>query len=132
MQDLPHILFVDDDLSILSSIKRNLHRSRIKWKFSYAQSGSAALTLLRESEKIDVVVTDVMMPGINGYELVQEIRKEYPDIHIIVLSGHCDAEDREEFEKIHIPFFTKPFPVLDLTTAISLLVNMDNVTYQPS
>ncbi len=123
MPHIPHILFVDDELNILSTIKRNLHRSRIKWKISYVQTAQAALALLNSGEKIDVIVTDVMMPGMNGYELVETVMEHHPDVQPIVLSGQCDETDRLEFERMNIPFFAKPFPVVDLTNTISLLLS---------
>jgi DNA-binding NtrC family response regulator len=122
MAHVPHILFVDDEINILSTIKRNLHQARIKWKFSYVQSAKAAMALLESTEKIDVVVTDVMMPEVNGYELVKTILEHHPDVHPLVLSGHCNKEDQLEFEKLQVPFFSKPFPIMELTTAISLLI----------
>ena len=83
------ILFVDDESDILSSIKRFLRREAFNKHF--ADSGENALELMTK-ESVDVVVTDLRMPGMNGLELVKTIKKHYPDTIRIILSGSQDID----------------------------------------
>ncbi len=83
------ILFVDDEPNILRSIRRILVRR--PYKTYYAGSAREALDLLKIHE-VDIVVTDMLMPGMNGYELLCKLKKEYPSITRVVLSGYARAE----------------------------------------
>ncbi|WP_135078384.1 response regulator [Terasakiella sp. SH-1] len=113
------VLFVDDEENILNGIRRTLHQMGGTWEFLYATNGEEARDILEGPEHVDFVVTDIMMPGMNGYELIETIMDKYPDIKPIVISGKCDATDRLEFERMNIPFFKKPFSTMELALFIS-------------
>ncbi|UZJ41318.1 SpoIIE family protein phosphatase [Prosthecochloris sp. SCSIO W1101] len=83
------ILFVDDESDILSSIRRFLRRETFNKHF--ADSGKNALELMTK-ESVDVVVTDLRMPGMNGLELIKTIKKHHPDTIRIMLSGSQDID----------------------------------------
>jgi HD-like signal output (HDOD) protein/CheY-like chemotaxis protein len=83
------IMFVDDEQLILTGIKRALFRS--KWEIILALSGQQALETLQETP-VDVVVSDMLMPGMNGAELLETVGDLYPSIVRIILSGHADDE----------------------------------------
>ncbi|WP_135078068.1 response regulator [Terasakiella sp. SH-1] len=117
---MPTVLFVDDEIEVINSTKRILHQMSGDWTFHYATSGEEAITLLEGPEQVDVCITDIMMPGINGYELVQLILDKHPETMPIVLSGLCEETDRLEFLRMKVPFFEKPFPIEELTSTISL------------
>jgi len=119
---MPSVLFVDDEKYILDSIKRSLRQMSEGWEFFYANSGEEAKEILDGPCHIDAVVTDVMMPGLNGYELVQYILDKHPETTPMVLSGHCKEADQLEFERMNVPFFQKPFPVEELTSTISMVL----------
>lgn len=82
------ILFVDDEKAILKSIKREFIDTN--FKIYLAENGKEALKILYESSEIDMIISDLMMPDMNGYELLKKVRYLYPDIIRIVLSGHAD------------------------------------------
>lgn len=81
------ILFVDDDKPILNSIRRELFDT--DFKLYFAQSGREALKILYENKNINMVVSDLMMPEMDGYELLIRVKYLYPDIIRIVLSGYA-------------------------------------------
>jgi putative nucleotidyltransferase with HDIG domain len=85
------ILFVDDEANVLLSIRRMLHAMRDEWQMQFAESGVEALDLL-EKEPVDVIVTDMRMPQMDGAQLLMEVKKRFPQIVRIVLSGHSDQE----------------------------------------
>ncbi len=90
MGEKPSILFVDDEPNVLQALKRML-RTATEWHLEFAEGGEAALAILR-SRNIDVVVTDMRMPGMDGAELLARVRDAWPGVTRIVLSGYCDHE----------------------------------------
>lgn len=85
------ILFVDDEPMVLEGLKRMLRNMRNEWEMFFVLSGQEALDLLEE-QPIDVVVTDMRMPMMNGAQLLDKIKIEHPNIARIILSGHSDQE----------------------------------------
>lgn len=81
------ILLVDDDKVILEAMKRDLESDFLI--VEVASSGTEALDILAY-HKVDVVITDISMPRMNGLELIAEIRTLYPSIKVIVLSHYDD------------------------------------------
>lgn len=82
----PHILVVDDEEIICQQLQRLYTYSG--YTVDVAHSGEAALERL-EKRDIDLVVTDVRLPGISGVDLTVEIKKNYPDVPVIVITGHA-------------------------------------------
>jgi putative nucleotidyltransferase with HDIG domain len=85
------ILFVDDEPQILEGLRQRLRRQRSQWEMSFVQSGQEALELLG-AEPVDVVVSDMRMPQMDGATLLKRIQAEYPEVVRIVLSGHAEPE----------------------------------------
>ncbi|MFC1541990.1 HDOD domain-containing protein [Candidatus Latescibacterota bacterium] len=85
------ILFVDDEPKVLQGIRRMLHSMRKEWDMDFAESGYQALEILKNSH-FDVIVTDMRMPDMNGLELLIEIKKLYPTLIRIVLSGQASKD----------------------------------------
>lgn len=108
MADERTVLFVDDDRIVLRSIERGfLDESYIQL---FARSGQEALEILQK-EEVHVIVTDMCMPGMDGFELLKIVRERYPHIIIIVLSGYTDMPTlRKEFNQGEIfEFVPKPW-----------------------
>ena len=87
-----HILIVDDDKNIRYVMKEILESNG--YTAFTADRASKALNIL-EKEHIDLAVVDIMMPGINGYELTREIREFNPDFPILMVSAKQMPEDRK-------------------------------------
>ncbi|WP_367989409.1 HDOD domain-containing protein [Vibrio sp. NTOU-M3] len=83
------ILLVDDERMVLNGLKRALFSTG--WKLHTAESGVEALQLLKENE-IDLIISDMRMPGMDGSELLEKISKLYPSIIRASLSGYADPE----------------------------------------
>ena len=86
------VLFVDDEAHLLEGLKRLLRPQRKEWDMFFALGAEEALALL-ERTPVDVVVTDMRMPGMDGATLLQRVHDSHPSVMRIVLSGHCDVED---------------------------------------
>jgi len=85
------VLFVDDDANVGAGQQRTLRRMRDLWEMRFAFSGAQALEMLREAP-VDVIVTDMRMPGMDGAQLLTEVERCYPKTVRIVLSGQCDRQ----------------------------------------
>lgn len=85
------ILFVDDEPNILDGLKRMLRPMRYEWEMSFARSGKEALEILK-TKNVDVVVSDMRMPGMDGVQLLEEIRNSYPQTVRMILSGYSEKE----------------------------------------
>ena len=83
------ILFVDDERSILSSLRRLLRREG--WNLLTATSGSQGLAILRENP-VDVVVSDMRMPDMDGAAFLKKVREVYPYVARIALTGFAHQE----------------------------------------
>lgn len=84
-----NILFVDDEKQILSALSRLFFRS--EYKIFTAESGEQALAIL-ESEEIALIVTDMRMPSMDGYQLLMNVKERHPTVLRIILSGYADKE----------------------------------------
>jgi CheY-like chemotaxis protein len=114
---MKQILLLDDNATQLTI--RELVLRKAGMESHAATSAGAALALLRSSvgqEKIGAVVTDHIMPGMDGSGFVSELRKFNPAMPVIVISGLAEAED--EYKGLDVIFRTKPCDPEDL---ISLL-----------
>ncbi|MDJ1634330.1 sigma-54-dependent transcriptional regulator [Rhizobium rhizogenes] len=85
---LPGVLLIEDDAALRRSLAQWLSLNELS--VTEAADGNEALEVLR-SDTIDVVISDVRMPGISGLELLAVIRKTWPELPVIILSGHGDV-----------------------------------------
>jgi HD-like signal output (HDOD) protein len=83
------IVFVDDELNILQAMRRAFHNMREEWSMEFVSSGAAALESLAKAPA-DVIVSDMRMPGMDGWQLLAEVKKLHPQTVRLVLSGHAD------------------------------------------
>ena len=83
------IVFVDDDTNVLSGLRRMLRSWQPDWDVVYAESGKAVLEIV-EKNPANIVVADLQMPEMDGYELLKKVRVIAPETVRIALSGHAD------------------------------------------
>lgn len=105
-------LFVDDEKDFLETIIKRMKKRNVK--ALGAESGEKALTLLTETA-VDIVVLDVRMPGMDGVETLKRIKKHFPLVEVILLTGHASIEAaREGMEAGAFDFLMKPIDVDEL------------------
>jgi putative two-component system response regulator len=122
---LRSILFVDDEPSVLDALRRALHRHRRDWELHFAQSADEALALVH-STRVDVVVTDVTMPGRDGLSLLSALRAECPtEIPVIILTGLDDIDlKRRALELGAIDLLNKPIVPEDLVARLHSVLRL--------
>jgi putative nucleotidyltransferase with HDIG domain len=101
------ILFVDDEQNIVQGLRRMFHSMRNVWTMYFASSGEEALEILSKNQ-IDVVVSDMRMPNMDGAELLSRVQNKYPQTVRIILSGHSDEEMILRATKSTHQFISKP------------------------
>lgn len=101
------VLFVDDDVNILQGMKRMLRVMRFEWNMFFAKSGDEALQILSQNH-INVIVTDMRMPGMDGTELLVKVRERHPHVIRIVLSGDTNQETNLRSAKVAHQSLAKP------------------------
>jgi two-component system, probable response regulator PhcQ len=111
------ILLVDDDAHVISSLKRALHKE--PYQILSANTAAEALTVLAE-ENIDLLVSDEMMPGMKGAELLAVVSRKYPRTIRIMLTGHATLETAIKAinEGRIYRFLTKPWNDVDLAVTL--------------
>lgn len=108
--DIPRILVVDDEAPIVELLCMVLEEEG--FSVTGATSGYRAAELIRTNAP-DLVLTDVMMPGMNGYDLAQLARETRPETRVVLMSAAVQPPSDRPF-----PFIAKPF---DLSTMIGLI-----------
>ena len=112
------IVFVDDEANILQAMRRTLHAMRHEWSMEFALSGAAALEELAKTPA-DVIVSDMRMPGMDGWQLLTQVKKLYPQMVRLVLSGHADPGSIMRSVGVAHQYLAKPCESAALKAAIS-------------
>ena len=114
------VMVVEDEYAIRSFISLNLKKESIEP--IEAQSGEEALELFRDNPDIDIVLLDVMLGGIDGFEVLQKIRKMRPDVGIIMLTARTADQDKVMgLEFGADDYISKPFSPTELVARIKSL-----------
>lgn len=121
-----HILFVDEEQNVLNSLKRTmLPRGYI---VHTANTSKLAMAILA-SEPIDIFVSDVKMSGMSGVDLLLYVKKEYPQIHRMILSGHIETEHvlRAVLNSTTFDYLSKPWRNEELVQKIQHIVRIRGI-----
>jgi len=113
---MKRILVVDDDDHLRMEMKETL--LSCDYEVETAESGSQALEILKE-QSFGLVITDLMMPGIKGTELLEQAKEAYPDIGFIVISAYGTIDTAvEAMKKGSFDFITKPFSISQIESRV--------------
>ncbi|GAB6037079.1 response regulator [Fundidesulfovibrio butyratiphilus] len=131
MTQKPKILFVDDEPFILDGLRLMLRDKRPEWDMAFVQGSEEALKLL-DRFTIDVVVTDLRMPGLDGAGLLAVVRDRHPGTARIVLSGYSDQETSLRTVKLAHQYLSKPIPPETLKQAIAKALGLRHILGDPN
>jgi HD-like signal output (HDOD) protein/CheY-like chemotaxis protein len=88
---MKNLLFVDDEPKVLQGLQRQLHAMRKDWNMTFVDGGQKALDFMAD-HPVDVIVSDMVMPGMDGAQLLTEVARCHSQTVRIVLSGHAERE----------------------------------------
>ena len=120
-QNQPIILVVDDIATNIALVKAMLRNKN--YEVISAQSGAQALKIVEE-QKPDIIILDIMMPGMDGYEVLARLRsnEETKDIKVVMLSAISKEEDIQKAMELGADdYITKPIVVKKLHDALDKL-----------
>lgn len=92
-----NVLLVDDEDEFVKSLSERMQMRDLET--DVASNGEQALKLV-DKEVPDVMVLDLKMPGIDGLEVLRRVRKTYPDVQVIMLTGHGSEKDEKEARRL--------------------------------
>ena len=118
-----HVLFVDDEQDLLDGLKSRLRKNRKHWDMRFANSGIEGLTLL-EHQSSDIIITDMLMPQMNGVEFLERVKKKHPNTIRMVLSGHAEQNQVIKSLSVAHRFFSKPCDIDLLQASIKDCQNL--------
>lgn len=117
-----NLLIIDDNEAVLNAFVKALNKM---YKNVYAvHNGIEALEALNEDANIDLIITDLDMSGMNGFELIEKLNLMGNKIPIVVLTGYTKINVEEKLEQLKIECsFVKPVSIATLNDVILKLVN---------
>jgi CheY-like chemotaxis protein len=111
------ILIVEDNPKVRKTVIRQLHD--LGYQTIEAEGGAAALKLVREGVRFDLLLTDVVMPGgMTGYELADELRQAEPGLKVLLTSGYTELAASTNHSGRSDPLLSKPYRKQDLGRAV--------------
>ena len=116
---MKHILVVDDDATVLRAFVAALPEFRL----TIARDANEALAAASKIGRLDLIITDYLMPTIAGDELIARVRERHPRIKALIVTGHGDILDQEAPDWwMSEPHLTKPFDATTLKHAVTSLI----------
>ena len=125
---MKNILIVDDDRSIRHILKEAL--SGKKFNTDIVQDAESAIKLI-EKNSIDLVITDLMMPGITGLEMMDKVKPNYPDIGFIFMTAFGTVDVAvDALKKGAFDFIAKPFSIAQIEAQIDKYFNFSELVVE--
>ena len=114
----PLVMLVDDEVSFVETLEERLNMREMQILTAF--SGSEALNKLESHINTDVIILDVKMPGMDGTEVLKEIKKIYPLIEVIMLTGHATVKSAIEGMKLGaFDYLMKPCDIDELVNKVN-------------
>ncbi len=127
---MKRILFVDDEPNVLEGLRRLLRRERESWEMVFVDSGQRALAELAKTP-FDVVVSDLVMPGMDGAAFLMRVRETAPQVARIVLSGHAEVEKALLALPVAHQYLAKPCDADVFRETIERATNVESLLHDP-
>ncbi len=116
------LLLVEDEPMVRAVAERALVRQG--YTVETACDGEEALVLIEEGRQYDLVVSDVVMPNMDGPAMARAVRARYPDMRILFMSGYAEEQLRKSIDLDKVAFLPKPFSVQQIAEAVRSALKM--------
>ncbi|SON57914.1 Mycobacterial persistence regulator A [Hartmannibacter diazotrophicus] len=114
---MAHILLTEDDEAVRAFVRRALEIDG--HDVTLAEDGGAALEILQSGEKFDLLLSDIMMPVMDGIGLALNVARDYPTLPILLMTGFADQRERaHNLEAIIYDVVPKPFTLAEIRKAV--------------
>lgn len=121
MADKNRILVVDDEDALRTVLTSEL--SGEGYDVETAADGDEAINIV-QNEKFDLVLLDIKMPKVDGFEVLKFIKEKFPAVKVIMLTGFADLKNAIESKKLGAEdFVSKPYDLVDLLTTIERVLS---------
>ena len=119
-----NIVVVDDEPTVTLSVKEGLEYLDADYNVICVKSGEECIDLLKNNELPDLILLDIMMPGMNGWDVAAEIRKnsDWSKIPIVFLTAKTDSDSKSFGKIVSQDYVEKPFEIEDLKNRIDRLL----------
>ncbi|MBN2602512.1 MAG: response regulator [Candidatus Thermoplasmatota archaeon] len=123
------IMVVDDNPSIIFSVKEGLELIDDTYEIIGAESGEKCLDLLKSGNLPDLILLDIMMPGMNGWDLFAELdnNSQWKKIPVVFLTAKTDVYSTGFGKLVSTDYIEKPFDLTDLKKRIDNILKRENV-----
>jgi two-component system cell cycle sensor histidine kinase/response regulator CckA len=115
------VLLVDDDPFVVRLMARALRSTGLN--VLEANSGEEALKIIHEVQKVDLVISDVNMPGMSGSQLMGIVRRNWPNSKFLFCSGYPEQFSAKGWRDVECNIMQKPFSASLLTSRVSAIIN---------
>lgn len=118
VEPVKKVLIVDDEETLTWSMSKSLSKDRDRYRILIANTGKEALEILGKNA-VDLVITDIRMPDINGLDLLTTIRNDYPRTQVIIMTAYGSSDIQKEANKRgSLYYIEKPFEIADIRKLI--------------
>jgi two-component system cell cycle sensor histidine kinase/response regulator CckA len=114
------VLLVEDEDMVRAVAERAL--TRAGFEVTTASDGDVGLEIIEGGAEFDLIVSDVVMPAMDGPSMVREVRKLRPDLPVLFMSGYAEEQLRKELDLANVAFLAKPFTVQAITDKVGAVL----------
>ncbi len=123
---MKNIVFVDDERELLDGLRARLYKHRHDWNMQFLVSGNEAIAAF-EKQPVDLVVSDVRMPGMDGGQLLTVVKQRWPNTVRIIVSGYSDPVQAVRLTSLAHQYVAKPCDGQQLENIIERCFNLQDL-----
>jgi HD-like signal output (HDOD) protein len=128
---MKNIIFVDDERDLLDGLRARLYKHRNDWRMQFVLSGEEAIALF-EKEPVDLIVSDVRMPGMDGGQLLTTVKERWPTTMRIIISGYADPTQALRLASLAHQYLAKPCEDRQVENVIERCFHLQDLLSQES
>ncbi len=128
---LKRILFVDDEPALLDGLRGRLRGMRASWEMVFVESGTRAIAEM-EHRPVDVIVSDMRMPAMDGAQLLAHVSERWPETVRIILSGYSEEEQSRRLLPIAHQFLSKPCEPAQIESVVNRCFRLHQLLREPT